>query len=281
VAQQPDKVQPFRPFASGGPQKPATTIVDDRRAFYGSLSGGLQGNEVLLIPSGAWPDIRLNAPQLQEALRLTLPRAEPVTLYFHPWTNVNDRFRRSIKYFAHASAPLSAPFQSLQGRIFIEWGVGAARNYTYCDLAPGSLHIPSCQWVAVSGWIHTDPNTRLAVSAQLGYSHSQADCMWTAIFWHNAVGGYTVEAPNFARELTGYMQSTDPLAEATIAHQQAFAPPAQQWLLRPAITPNPQAIPFPPVKVPISVGYIVALNLTNPGPTAAMGVVGAGLTIRI
>lgn len=281
MALQPDKVQPFRPFASGGPQKRATEIVDDRRKFYGSLSGVIQGNEVLLIPSGAWPDIRVNAPQLQEALRLTLARPEPVTLYFHPWQNVGDRFRRSIKFFAHASAPGVPAFESLQGRIFVEWGVGAARNFTYCDLAPGSLHIPSAQWVAVSGWIHTDTMTRLAVSAQLGYSHSKSDAIWTAIFWHNAIGGYTVEAPNFARELTGYMQSTDPLAEATIAHQQAFAPPAQQWLLRPAITPNPQAIPFPPVKVPISVGYIVALNILNPGPTLAFAVVGAGLTVRI
>lgn len=281
MARQPNRIQPFQPFASGAGQKPATEIVDDRRKFYGSLSGVIQGNEVLLIPSGAWPDIRLNAPQLQEVLRMTLKRPEPVTLYFHPWQNDSQRFRRSIKYFAHASAPLVPVFESLQGRIFVEWGVGAARNFTYGDLAPGSLHIPSAQWVSVSGWIHTDPGTRLAASAQIGYSHSKSDCIWTTIFEHNAIGGSTVEAPNFARELTGYMQSTDPLAEATIAHQQAFAPPAQQWLLRPAITPNPQAIPFAPVKVPISVGYVVALNITAPGPAGVFSVVGAGITIRI
>jgi len=96
-----------------------------------------------------------------------------------------------------------------------------------------------------------------------------------------ALGGYTAESPHFARELTGFFYSTDPLAEASVAFQQVFCPPAQYWQLRPAITPNPQSIPYAPVKVPISVGHVVVLQLINPGPTLAEGTLGVGLTIRI
>jgi hypothetical protein len=281
MAHNPDKVQPFRPLYSGRRQLQPKPVVDDRRQFYGALPGISQGNEVLLVPTGAWPDIRANIPQLQTVLEVTLKRPEPITLYFHPWDNTTDRFRQSIKYYAHASAPLVPVFESLQGRIFIEWGVGSARNWTYCDLAPGSLHIPSVNWVRVSGWIHTSTTCRLAASAQIGYSQGRSDCLWTAVFEHNAVGGYTVVAPNFARELTGYYYSPDVLSEATVAFQQAFALPAQQFLLRPAIAPNPQAIPYPPVNVPIGVGYAVVLNITVPGPTLPFSVVGASVTVRI
>lgn len=281
MARQPEKPMVFRPLYSGSRKKRPSPVVDDRRLFYGDLPGIVQGNEVLLIPTGAWPDVRVNQPALQEVLRLTLDRPEPVTLYFHPWSNTRDQFRESIKFYAHCSAPGLPVVESLQGRIFIEWGVGQARNWTYCDLAPGSLSIPACSWVSVKGWIHTATTTVLAASAQVGYLHSRADCNWSAMFIHNAVGGYTVQAPNFARELTGFFYSTDVLAEASVAYQQAFSQPAQYWLLRPAITPNPQAIPYPPVKVPISVGYVAALNILNPGPTLAIGTVGTVLTVRI
>lgn len=281
MAKQPETIQPFRPFSSGAKKKPAIEVVDDRRTFYGDLSGVTQGNEVLLVPTGAWPVVTANAPQLQEVLRCTLKRPEPVTVYFHPWLDTSDRFRQSIKFFAHASSAVSA-LEQLQGRVFIEWGVGSARNYTYCDLAPGSLHIPACQWIAVSGWIHSSVNVRLAASMQIGYPHSESNCNWTAILESNAVmAGYTVQAPNFARELTGFMYSTDPLAETSIAFQQFLALPAQYWLLRPAITPNPQTIPYPPVKVPISVGLVVVLTMRTPGPTAPVGAVGSVLTLRI
>lgn len=281
MAQQPEHVIPFQPFSSGARTKKAPQLViDDRRNFYGELPGIIQGNEVVINPTGAWPIMNTAAPQLQEALRLTLPRPEPVTLYFHPWANTDDRFRQSVKLFAHASSLVSL-IEQLQGRIIIEFGVGQARNWAYCDFAPGSLHIPACSWATVYGWTHAS-TVRLAVSAQLGYTHSKADCMWTAIFAGNvALGGYTVEAPHFARELTGYFYSTDVLAEASVGFQQLIAPPAQQWLLRPPITPNPQAIPYAPVKVPISVGHAVVLSLITPGPTAAVGTVGVGITVRI
>jgi hypothetical protein len=281
MARQPTKPIPFEPLYSGRKKKPPIEVIDDRRAFYGALSGLIQGREVLLIPSGAWPDVRANAPALQEVLRCTLPRPEPVTVYFHPWVGQTERFRESIKFYAHCSAPISPVTESLQGRIFIEWGVGSARNWTYCDLAPGSLSIPACSWISVSGWIHTATNVQLAASAQIGYLHPNANCNWTAMFVNNALGGYTVQGPNFARELTGFFYSTDVLAEGAVAYQQAFAQPAQYWLMRPAITPNPQTIPFPPVRVPISVGYVANVQILNPGPTAAIASVGTVLTVRI
>lgn len=281
MARQPEKPLVFKPLYSGKRKKPPIPVVDDRRMFYGDLPGIVQGNEVTLIPSGAWPNIRANAPALQEVLRLTLERPEPVTVYFHPWVGQTERFRESIKFYAHASAPALAIVEQLQGRIFIEWGVGQARNWTYCDLAPGSLSIPSCSWLSVSGWIHTATTVQLAASAQIGYLHPKADCNWTALYVNQVAGGYTVQGPNFARELTGFFYSTDVLAEGAIAYQQAFAQPAQYWLMRPAITPNPPTIPFPPVKVPISVGYVAAMNILVPGPLAAVATVGTVLTIRI
>lgn len=281
MARQPEKPVPFRPLYSGPKKKPAIKVIDDRRDFYGNLSGIIQGNEIPLVASGAWPDVRANAPALQEVLRCTLDRPEPVTLYFHPWVGTTERWRQSLKFYAHCSAPGSPVTEQLQGRIFIEWGVGQARNWTYCDLAPGSLCIPSCSWVSVSGWLHTGVGIVLAASAQIGYMHSRADCSWTAIYLNTAIGTYQVESPNFARELTGFFYSTDVLAEGIVEFFQPFSLPGQNWLLRPAITPNPQATPFAPVKVPISVGYQARLTLQNPGPTAALAALGTVITVRV
>lgn len=281
MARQPEHIIPFRPFSSSARSGKSPMIVkDDRRKFYESLPGIVQGNEVLINPTGAWPVMNQNAPPLQEALRLTIKRPEPITLYFHPWANTEDRFRQSVKLWAHASSSV-ALIEQLQGRIIIEFGVGQARNWAYCDMAPGSLHIPACQWVTVYGWTHTSI-VRLAVSAQVGYPHSHSDCIWSAVMTENAaLAGYSVEAPHFARELTGYFYSSDVLAEASIAFQQLFSPPGQYWLLRPAITPNPQVLPYAPVDVPISVGYVVVLTLITPGAGALDGTVGVGLRIRI
>lgn len=281
MARQPEHIIPFRPFASNArPKARSILVTDDRRKFYDDLPGLVRGNEIVITPTGAWPTMASGAPALQEALRLTLNRPEPVTLYFHPWVDSTDRFRQSIKLWAHASSSV-APIEPLQGRIIVEFGVGQARNWAYCDMAAGSLHIPACQWVTVYGWTHTG-TIRLAVSAQIGYSNSQSDCFWSAVCTENAAAGtYTVEAPQFARELTGYFYSTDVLAEATIDFKQAFAPSSQVWLMRPPITPNPQSLPYPPVDVPISVGYLITLTIVTPGPTLANATVGVVLRIRI
>lgn len=275
-----DHIMPFRPFASGTQRGDFPVVKDDRRDFVAKLSGETISNEVTILPSGAWPVMNTGQPALREALRLTLPRCEPVTLAFHPWDQSPDRFRGAIRFYAHVSCPTSAVVESLQGRIIVEWGSGRTREWTYFDMAPGSFHIPSCTHVTVMGWTHT-ATVQLGVSAQVGYSHGPHDAYWTMMFSHNAIGSYGVLCPHYAREITANLYSTVVDAEGYVQAQNAFSPPVQYWLLRPAITPNPQDIPYAPVNVPLAGGFQTTIGITNPGAVPALATLAAIIKVRI
>jgi hypothetical protein len=277
-----DHIMPFEPFHSSGQKGSFPVVTDDRRDFYSKLSGESISNEVTIAPSGAWPVMNAAIPQLTEALRLTLKRPEPVTLTFHPYdtTTQLERFRVAYQLFAHVSCPTVPVIQSLQGRIIVEWGSGKTREWTYFDLAGGSFHIPACTHVKVFGWTHT-ATVQLGVTAQIGYAHGPHDAYWTMMFCHNAVGGYTVNSPHYGREISANFVSTDVAASGYVQAQNAFSPATQYWLMRPAITPNPQDIPYAPVKVPLSGGFVVTLGIINPGAVPVLCTEIATVTVRI
>lgn len=281
MARNLEHIMPFMPFASGRQKKGFPVITDDRRDFVSKLSGLSISNEVTILPQGAWPLMNTNAPlNLVEALRMTLPRPEPITLSFHPWENLPDRFRGAVKLYSHISAPAVPVVQSLQGRIIIEWGSGATREWTYVDMAPGSFQIPSCTHVKVSGWTHT-ATVNLGVSAQVGYAHGPHDAIWSMMLSHNAISSYGVLVPHYGREITGNLHSTVVDAVGYLQAQNMFSPPVQYWLLRPAITPNPQDIPYAPANVPLGGGYYIKLGITNPGAVPAFATLIAMVKVRI
>lgn len=275
-----ERIMPFQPFSSGRQTGKFPIVTDDRRDFVAKLPGENISNEVTINPTGAWPVMNTGQPQLQEALRLTLRRPEPVSLAFHPYEQSANRFRGAYKLYAHVSAPAAPVVESQQGRIIIEWGSGRTREWTYCDMAPGSLQIPACTHVTVFGWTHT-ATVQLGVSAQIGYAHGPCDSLWTMVLVHNAISGFGVLCPHYAREITGNLYSTVVDAEGYLQSQNAFTPPIQYWLLRPAITPNPQDIPYAPVNVPLSGGFQITIGITNPGAVPAFASVNAALKIRI
>lgn len=274
-----DHIKRFEPFSSSKQMGSFPVVTDDRRDFVGKLPGETISNEVIVNPSGAWPVMAASSPVITEALRLTLKRSEPVTLSFHPWAISQDRFRGAVRLYSHVSS--TAPvIESLQGRIIVEWGSGKTREWTYCDLSPGSLHIPSCTHIKVFGWTHT-AQVALGVSAQVGYAHGLHDAYWTMMLARDAVSGFGVQCPHYSREITGSLHSTVVDAEGYLSAQNAFSPPAQYWLMRPAITPNPQDIPYAPVKVPLGGGFQITLGISNPGAVPAMATLVAILQIRI
>lgn len=277
-----ERIQPFEPFASGRQRGEPPVVKDERREFVEKLAGTSISNEVTILPSGAWPVINANVPQLTECLRLTCKRPEPITLSFHPYDNTtaNDRFRVAYQLFAHISCPTVPLFESLQGRIIVEWGSGRTREWTYFDMSAGSFHIPSCTHLKVYGWTHT-ATVNLGISAQIGYAHGPHDANWTMMFCHNAVGGYTVNSPHYGREITANFVATDLAASGFVQAQNAFSPVTQYWLMRPAITPNPQVIPYAPVKVPLSGGFVIGLGIINPGAVPVLCTEIATVTVRI
>jgi len=275
-----DHIKPFAPFSSGRQRGDFPVVKDERRDFVEKLSGESISNEVTINPSGAWPVMNTTVPALTECLRLTLKRAEPVTLSFHPYDVTNDRFRIAYQLFAHVSCPNSAVIESLQGRIIVEWGSGRTREWTYFDLSAGSFHIPACTHVKVYGWTHT-ATVRLGVSAQIGYSHGPHDANWTMMLSNNALSSYGVNSPHYGREITANFVSSVVDAQGYVQTQNAFSPATQYWLMRAAITPNPQDIPYAPVKVPLSGGFFVTLGITNPGAVPAQATTIATVTVRI
>lgn len=275
-----DQIMPFRPVASGTQKGDFPVIKDDRRDFMSRLSGETISNEVTITPTGAWPVMNTGQPALREALRLTLPRSEPVTLSFHPWDQSTDRFRGAIRYYAHVSCPTTAIVERQQGRIIVEWGSGRTREWTYFDMAAGSFHIPACTHVTVMGWMY-NYSVQLGVSAQIGYSHGPHDAYWTMMYSHNATASYAVLCPHYSREITANLYSATVDAEGYVQSQNAFAPPTQYWLMRPAITPNPPVIPYPPVNVPLSAGYQIRTGISFPGAIPGYVTVIAIIKIRI
>lgn len=247
----------FKPLPSARRRR-AFTAISDLREWVANLPGETFGNEILVPATGAWPNVFLQPPRpLTEVLRLTLPRPEPLTLTIHPWSTNAERFRRATRRMAHVNSNVGGPFDPLddEGRVFIEWGTGRSRNWTYVDAGPGSLQIPMASHLRVSAWCRTVPFI-IAASAEPGYSHGGMDCTWTAhLAWVGALANWPTIPPHFAREITGYIYSTTELnAVGQIELGGANLSRLQLWEMRPAITPNPPPIPYPPVKVPLSGG---------------------------
>lgn len=263
MANQPTKQIPFTPLSSGSQSGIPALVRDDRRDWFQSLTGQVFSNEILVPATGAWADIYLAPPApLTEVLRLRLPRPEPLTLTLHPWENTVARYRKPMKLLAETSATSS--LGNYQGRIFIEWGAGAARNWTYLDVGAGSLAIPSCSEVRVSAWSRQFPFI-LSASAQLGYPHSRLDATWTFMLQDTVLASDARFLPNFSRDFTANMYGTNLNDFGSIAIRGLAAAiyPVHIFYLRPPIPPNPQALPYPPVNVPIgSYSDRVLMSLT-------------------
>lgn len=275
-----DHIQPFEPFSSSRQRGDFPVVKDERRDFIEKLPAESVSNEVTINPSGAWPIMNFTVPALTEVLRLTLKRPEPITLAFHPYDSATDRFRLAYQLFAHVSCPNSPVIQSLQGRIIVEWGTGRTREWTYFDLAGGSFHIPACTHLKIYGWTHT-ATVRLGVSAQIGYSHGPHDANWTMMLSNIAASSYGVNSPHYGREISANFVSSVVDAEGFAQAQNIFSPVTQYWLMRPAIVPNPQDIPFAPVNVPLSGGFVVTLGISNPGAVPAQATMIATVKVRI
>lgn len=263
MAKQPQFPIPFRPISSARGLTNPLVVKQDLREWYSRLTGQQFSAEVLVPASGAWTDIT-NAPPspLTEVMRLRLPRPEPISLVFHPWTTDTDRFRAPIRLLAWGGVAGKQLEQS-QGRIFVEWGAGSARMWTYFDAAQGSLQLPAVSDVRISAWSHTT-DFILSASAQVGYSHADLFATFSVGFYDTATGNLNVLLPQFSRTLTGYFEGVDLNDTADIRLRGGTGLIYQRWLLRPAITPNPQTIPYAPVDVPIS-GHCrwVRVEITN------------------
>lgn len=263
----------FKPLPSAARKRALTTITELRRWFI-NLPGETYANEILVQPTGAWPAVNLAPPApLAEVLRFTLPTPEPVSLVLHAWVDedtalVGDRFRRQLRMIAELEHVGLAALEQLNGRFIVEWGVGKARNWTYCDLAPGSLQIPNANWVSVSAWTRTLP-ARVAATAQVGTVHAPADCTWSFLLADtnpNLSGRFP---PPYARNLTGYFAAQGLAGEGKVILSD-FLNNFMEWLMRSAVTPNPVVIPYAPVSVPIAGSvFFIGNQIVNAGTAAA------------
>lgn len=265
MARQPDRPIPFRPRGLGRKytKTPPNLIIDDRRAWFSSLSGLNHSNEIVVPATGYWPNVIIDPGQpVTEVLRVLLPRPEPVTLSFHPWstTYAGRRFRRKAHLFAEVEPSGDAAANAKNARIIVEWGTGQSRAWTYFDAGDGSLHLPSVSDVRVSAWTWSTPFV-LSANAQIGYSHSNAYATWTFVqYGGNGLLKTSKELPNFGVSITGYLGvDQNYLAptlntEATIELKDTNNNIMQRWLMRPAAIPNPQTIPYGPNDVPLSPG---------------------------
>lgn len=271
---------PFRPLASAKRGK-ALPVIEEMHRWMANVPGEVYANETVVQPSGAWVDIRQVPPAaLVECLRFTIPRPAPVTLVFHPWTNEDIRFRRCLKLLAEVDSFNPVDYFR-QGRLFIEWGVGQARNWTYCDVGPGALQIPNCSWLTVSAWTHTQPLV-LAATAQIGYSHSNLDATWSCQIARDVVAvTHDFTLPPYARDATGYFDGNGLAAEAIMTLADFGGADYQEFRLRSSITPNPQTIPVHPIRVPLTGSSdVLRLRVTNLG-TGAFARQTAVCTVRL
>lgn len=278
MARQPFIIQPFRPFASGRQvsAKTKNIITDDRRSWFASIPGRLFSNEVVVPGTGTAPLVQ----SLTEALALRLPRPEPVTLSFHPWALSNDRFRLMSHLMAESYPTADAGNQARWGRIYVEWGTGQSRAWTYLDAGPGSLQLPSVSEVRVYGWSYVTSYI-LSVNAQVGYASADLSATWTFRLHGNVAQNQTISLPNFARLFTGYggwiTYDVNDLGDIRIEDNNGN--PMMNWSVRPPIAPNPSARPYPPVSVPLSgASRNVRLELVN---VAGIFAVLAVVTVKI
>lgn len=257
---------------------------DDLRAWLADAPGETFANEVVVNPTGAWPNVALvpPAPGLTEVLRLTLPRPEPISLVLHPWVNDISRFRQSIRMYAELASTNFPAMFAINGRVFVEFGVGQARNWTYLDAAPGGLQIPNATWLAVSAWSHTTA-FRLAATAQVGYSHGPLDATWSQTVVDNIQSGIVRQPPHYSRDVTGYFHCPGDLAGVgNLWLQDGLLNVFQHFLMRSAVTPNPQVIPYAPVKIPLAGGVALINNqIFNPGAPAVQCSCTSVCTVRL
>jgi len=260
---------PFEPFASGRQQtiKPSQIVTDDRRNWFASVPGLNFSNEILIPGSGATP----LSQALREAIHLRLPRPEPVTLSFHPWRQDDQsRFRIQPHLFAEVEDSTVAGNQAVWGRIYVEWGTGQSRAWTYLDAGPGSLQLPSVSDVRVSGWSYVKSYI-LSVNAQIGYASSDLSATWSFHCSDPLVSLYTKNLPNFARQLTAYAGWPNSNYQLNDLGDVALADNSNtdigSWSIRPPIAPNPAQVPFPCVNVPITSGarIIKVRNIVTSG----------------
>jgi hypothetical protein len=271
MARNPDRITKQTYFASGtkGLEEPQP-IIDERRRWYGSLSGISQSNEILIPAMPIWQDVYAAMPgPLVEVLRLTLPRPEPVTLYFHPfgWDPAfgsNNRFR--VSYPNHAEEQVNNVLSTNTGRIFIEWGVGSGKDWTYVDAAPGSLHIPSASFIVVSAYAYLAPY-RLLVTSQVGYPHNNCTASWTFKYTRTLAPGNSarIPLPHYARDITVMFSGVDVTSEGYLRLMNSNNADMHWWYLRGPWPPNPQTIPYAPVSVPLGSGNKVEAGIVNTG----------------
>lgn len=281
MARQPHEIQPFEPFASGRQQKtkPSQIVTDDRRSWFKTVPGLVFSNEILIPGSGTTPLVQA----LREAIHLRLPRPEPVTLSFHPWwTNDTSRFRLQPHLFAEVEPDTVAANQAVWARIYVEWGTGQSRAWTYLDAGPGSLQLPSVSDVRVSGWSYVTPYI-LSVNAQIGYASADLSATWSFHKFDTIAGVHTKNLPNFARELTAYAgwpnsaYVLNDLGDVAIADNSNTD--IGSWDIRPPLAPNPAQTPYPCVKVPITAGArIIKLRNIN---TAGVMKITAVVTVKL
>lgn len=261
MARQPERIIPFEPFASGHSITPKgkkpTIITDDRRSWFSTVPGLVFSNEILVPGTGAPPVGVQHPSNLTEAIRLRLPRPEPVTLSFHPWW-INDasRWRQISHQFAEVEDS-SGEFNGTWGRIYVEWGTGSSRAWTYFDAGPGSLQLPSVSDVRVSGWAYSQ-SFILSVNAQIGYASADLSATWTSLLRTNVNStSVTKRLPPFSRTITGALggNASDVNNEVRISLLDlVFAHEIMRWTLKPGIVPNTQNIPNEMVDVPLSGG---------------------------
>ena len=281
MARQPHRIQPFEPFASGRPikEKPSRIITDDRRSWFQTVPGLVFSNEIQIPGSGATP----LSQALREAIHIRIPRPEPVTLSFHPWwNNDTDRFRLMPHMFAEVEPDTLAVLQQKWARIYVEWGTGQSRAWTYLDAGPGSLQLPSVSDVRVSGWSHTTPFI-LSVNAQIGYASADLSATWSFHMRDPIAAVYTKNLPNFARLLSGYagwpnsayvLNDLGDIAITDNANREIAS-----WSVRPPLAPNPDQRPNPCTSIPIT-GAARLIKLRNVNTAGTMAIT-AAITVKI
>lgn len=208
MARQPEKQIPFRPFAQGVRSGAAIVSTDDRRALYKGLPPLNQAQEIEVRGSGSiqWVDV-LNDPipsNLVEVYRLALPRPEPITLSFAIRAVPTDRFEYPYGHYAEILPQPNPQINTRGGRMFVEWGHGQFKQWTYFDLSQGSFSLPSASFVKVSAWIKgSGVFGYVSTHANIGYYDPNAYMPWTFVVATNVAGvTYNKPVPRLAKDVT-------------------------------------------------------------------------------
>lgn len=255
MARNPDRMQRFRPFASGGLVGQPVLIRDDRRDWVEALAGETIGNELIVNASGYWDDwAATQTPGMQSIVRLTTPRPEPIHISFNSYfieTVGRIRFDYQRRHNAQCrDATAGQWLRYEQGRFIIEWGAGKARNFAILDMAPGSFQIPIASWAQLWGWSAYYP-VRCQGYAQVGYS-LPAKAYATYAYTNNAVGSAVMNIVPWARKITPNFYDTVAAGQGRVRVSSANGIILQEYLVRSPHIPNDQALPVAtPVDVPI------------------------------